>query len=244
VLERTAAEENVFQIPTPFSPGVLEELERTRLPRAGQSDAVSFFAPDLAASDPELDVVFQAFARVRAEGVQANLFLLALEKDAAPLLERAAALGIADAVHALPVSDAVHAYEFSDAVISQPPGATAADAEQDENSSAIQALLAGCALLAADGGRNRDLLDAGRGLVWYAPGDFRDLARRIALLTANPELRHSLAQSARRDLAAFRSPEAIGRMYQRVYHHAWQRRRIGGPGALPGATLEPLPQAS
>ena len=246
VLERATIEENIFQIPAPLSPGLLEELERPRLPRLPAGAEVIFFAPDhRLGSEPAaagLENLLQAFARVLGEGVKASLFLLASEADAAFLFERASALDIAGCLHALPVSDCARAFEFADVVISQPFSPAAADA--DESFSAIQALTAGCALLAADCPANRDSLDAGRGLVWYAPGDVRDLARRIGLLTANPELRHSLAQSARRDLVATRRPEAIGRMYQRAYHHAWMRRRIGGPGTMPGGSLEPLRQVS
>lgn len=246
VLERGAPEDNIFQIPVPLSPALLEELERPRLPRATANPEVSFFAPDHrlagnASAEGGVETLLEAFARVLAEGVKANLFLPASAQDAAALFERASALSIAGCLHALPAGDCARAFEFADVIISQAPSST--DPEADENSSAVQALASGCALLAADCPGNRDSLDAGRGLVWYTPGDVRDLARRIALLTANPELRHSLAQTARRDLAATRSPEAIGRMYQRAYHHTWLRRRIGGPGTMPNGSLEPL-QAS
>lgn len=245
VLERAASEENIFQIPAPLSPALLEDLQRPHLPRATANTDVVFFAPDHSlvsgAGDAALEALLEAFARVLSEGVTASLFLPASEQDAAILFERAKALGIAACLHALPASDCARAYEFADVVISHAP---VTGSESDESSSAIQALTAGCALLAADCTGNRDSLDAGRGLVWYTPGDVRDLARRIALLTANPELRHSLAQTARRDLVAHRSPDSIGRMYQRAYHHAWLRRRIGGPGTMPGGSLEPVRQAS
>jgi hypothetical protein len=173
---------------------------------------------------------------LRVDGVTAHLFLPSGEQEAAALLERAKALGVADAVHAIRNGERERAFALADVVLYDQ-----SDAGQDGGGDSVlaQGLANGAIILAAESSGQHSIE---AGVVRFAHDDVRDLARRAAFLAANPELRHSMVQAGRKHLAHTRNPEAIGRLYDRAYQRAWLRRRIGGPGTLTGSSLEPLRQ--
>jgi glycosyltransferase involved in cell wall biosynthesis len=130
------------------------------------------------------------------------------------------------------------AFADCDAVIALAPelpfAASAAHAEHG----AQAALVHGRALLAADAPAHRDLSPEGRGLLWFRPGDPRDLAHRAIFLARNPDMRRVLGDSGRRMLLATRAPAALAQQYDSIYKHAWTRRR--STGLQPPFSLQPM----
>jgi len=243
VLERGAAPETAFVVPTPLAPEMLDALRQPLGTSRHASDSdVTFFAPapfdgprPRVGLENRVEKLLTAFASLNADGVNATLYLPVLGADASELLDRARALSIAERVHAIAADDYQHALELADILILESEAAFTVEV--------CRALAAGCAVLAEDAGADRNLAYLPSGVVWYSAADNRDLARRAALLAGNPDLRRSLAQSARSQLADSRSPEAIGRLYDRIYECAWRNRRTGGTSTIPGAMPEPLQQA-
>ncbi|HZR28416.1 MAG TPA: glycosyltransferase, partial [Terriglobales bacterium] len=266
-LKRGCAPENVFQIPEPLSPEVLdfltgpESLFPGKVSRKtdGQEGTVVFFAPDVCfqagPAGPQqaarnIEFLLQAFAIWRQEIVNARLFVMATAACATTLFERATALNIADFVFAVPSDECERMFAESDVVIAM--GEASEESVPDnllteasapctyDFPSALRAMIAGRALLAADTSRHRDLSPHGRGLLWFRNGDVQDLASRAAFLARNPDLRDALATTARQHLLETRSPEAIGCQYDAVYQHVFARRKTDGTTPVTGIRLQPL----
>jgi len=265
-LKRGCVPENVFQIPEPLSPEVLdfltgpESLVPGKIPgKTDDHEGIVFFAPDVCLqSDPaapqpvikNIEFLLQAFALWRQEIASARLFVMATAACAATLLERATALGIADFVFAVPADECERMFAESHVVIAL--GETSQESTQENRlagpsaacshnfPSALRAMIAGRALLAADTSCHRDLSPHGRGLLWFRNGDVHDLASRAAFLARNPDLRDALAATARRHLLETRCPEAVGCQYDAVYQRVFTRRKTDGTTPVAGIGLQPL----
>ncbi len=264
-LKRGCAPENVFQIPEPLSPEVLdfltgpESLVCSNVPgKTDGQEGIVFFAPDVCLqADPaapqqaikNIEFLLQAFTLWRQEILSARLFVMATAACAATLLERATALGIADFVFAVPVDECERMFAESHVVIAL-GGTSPASAQENHAgssaacphnfSSALRGMIAGRALLAADSSCHRDLSPHGRGLLWFRNGDVQDLASRAAFLARNPDLRDALAATARNHLLETRSPEAVGCQYDAVYQRVFARRKTDGLTPVAGMRLQPL----
>jgi hypothetical protein len=239
VLERGADEENVFQIPLPLENDWVELLrhKKTMLrERDDSSDGVSFFAPDVCLREQHAEKLpadavqlLEAFAIVSAEVPGTRLFVQADAACVQLLFEQAKSLNIAGNVHAITSDDRQYVLAETDVIIAVP-------SEQTENA-VVTGLLKRCAVLAADVPGARDASAEGCGLLWYRPGDLRDLAARAAFLAAHPDFRLALAESGRKHLLETRTPEAVACRYDWVYRHAWNRRRSGA-SPFTGLTLQ------
>jgi glycosyltransferase involved in cell wall biosynthesis len=238
VLERGAPEANVFQIPDPLDADWTELLRQKRLwARETRGEDIAFFAPDVCLREqdaPDLPQeavhLLEAFTIICKEVPGARLFVQADSVCVQPLFEQAQGLGIAAQVHAISSDDRERALSEADVIIAVP-------GEQAEDT-VVTGLLKRCAVLAADAPQTRDASSDGRGLLWYRAGDIRDLAYRGAFLAHNPDFRAALVEAGRSHLLETRSPEVIGRRYDAVYRHAWERRRSGSPSG--GMNLQPL----
>ena len=265
-LKRGCAPENVFQIPEPLSPEVLdfmagpESLVPSKVPgKTDDQEGIVFFAPDVCLqADPaapqqainNIEFLLQAFALWRQEIVSARLLVTATAACAAALLEKATALGIADFVFAVPADECERMFAESHVVIAlgetsqssapENPLAVSSAVGPHNFPSALRAMIAGRALLAADSPCHRDLSPHGRGLLWFRNGDVRDLASRAAFLARNPDLRDALAATARSHLLETRSPEAVGCQYDAVYQRVFARRKTDGTTPVAGIPLQPL----
>lgn len=252
-LERGVAEENLFYIPDPLAEAVLEIL-RGPAPSSCNSKfsdepGINFLAADFpwhGAEGPlskELEMLLEAFAHLRAEipSCKPRLLLPVIPELIGSLLERARALEIVNLVHPIGVTATADAFVEADVIIAGSAHLSNENGTAGRSlSAAARGLIAGRAVLAADCDANRDLSSRGRGLLWYRPDDARDLANRAAFLAANPDLRSALVASGRRMLVETRSPEAVGRAYDRAYQRAWLRRRSGGIASGTATRLEPI----
>ncbi|HTC95770.1 MAG TPA: glycosyltransferase [Terriglobales bacterium] len=269
-LRRGCAPENVFQIPEPLSPEVMDFLAgpQSLVPgkvagtvpvKTDDQEGIVFFAPDVCLqADPSapqqaiknIEFLLQAFALWRQEIASARLFVVATAVCAVALLERATALGIADFVFAVPADECERMFAESHVVIalgetsqaSAPENRLAGSSAVSPHvfSSALRGMIAGRALLAADSSCHRDLSPHGRGLLWFRNGDVQDLASRAAFLARNPGLCDALATTARRHLLETRSPEAVGCQYDAVYQRVFARRKTDGSTPVTGIHLQPL----
>jgi len=87
-----------------------------------------------------------------------------------------------------------------------------------------EALAAGCPTIAADvGGMPEILLSEQTGLL-FAPGDSRDLARKITTLFEQEELAAELGRRAAIDVASRLAPAAIARLTLDYYQTVWNNR--------------------
>lgn len=171
--------------------------------------AVTFYASY--DSNPEL--LLRAFALI-AEEVDGACLLA--DHASAALEQRAAEFGLAGRVRSITEAERTHALASADVII-------AGAAAEGPNPLAIAALAHGCTLLAADVAANREVSAHGRGCLWYAASNERDLAYRAAFLARNPDFRGALAAAGRAHLQATRGPHAVARRYDEVYRHAVSR---------------------
>lgn len=242
VLERGASTENVFQVPEPLDAADAEQLRREQAIESamaeGGDEGVTFFAPDACvrnAEDPrplpaETGHLLEAFALLCRELAEIRLIIQADAECVEPLFEKASALGVATHVHAVQSGDRERALAESQVVV-------ALSSEHAENT-VLSGLINGRSILAADVSAARDASADGAGVLWFRSGDMPDLARRAAFLARNPDFRAALAQAGRRHLLETRTPEAVARRYDAIYHHAWERRRSGSSST--GMNLQPL----
>ena len=241
-LDRGASRQNVFQVPEPLDAECTERL------RDGQAvideiedsaeAAVTLFAPDACFRSPENPAalpdeaiqLLDAFAILSGELANVRLIIQADAECVQPLFERATALGITERVHAVSDADRERALAETDVVI--------ALSSEHAESTVLTGLIQHRAILAADVAAARDASAEGSGVLWFRPGDVRDLARRAGFLARNPDFRIALAQAGQRHLLETRTPEAVARRYDAIYRHAWERRRSGS--SFSGMNLQPL----
>jgi glycosyltransferase involved in cell wall biosynthesis len=128
VLQRGVAAENHFQIPPPMPAELLDALGSPAHSwlsqrRLSEDDSINFFAADLQPGDDgnaltqEMVRLLEGFVLLRSEAEKAKLFLPAAAATISGLLEKARALGIADAVHAVPFVDREQVLAAADVVI-------------------------------------------------------------------------------------------------------------------------------
>lgn len=207
--------EDLFLIPDPVAlPSPIASRGITRCETGDH--AVLFFA----SSDIDPDLLLRAFALLAEEIDEAHLLID--NSAAAAITQRAAELGLVDRVHVISSAERVDALVSADVVIAGP-------AAESPNTLAITALARSRALLAADVGANREVSAHGRGCLWYAANNERDLAFRAAFLARNPDFRSALGASGRAHLQATRGALAVARQYDEVYRHALSRDEDGRP---------------
>lgn len=209
-------------------------------------DNVSFFADltagyshrELASAPAALESLLQGFTQLAAECEGARLFLAAGEAEAAAAQRIAACLEISEKLFVLSPNDALNALASADVVI-----ATTANTTRFS----LRALMHARCLLAADTPDHRDTSAHGRGCLWFlteGEAGTKDLANRGAFLARNPDFRFSLAESGLNHVLATRSPEKIGKAYDKVYRHAVARKNSGSRLPEPAMQLKPASLAA
>lgn len=239
--ERGAAPEHVYLIPDPLP---LEEwMEGPRaLSPAFDFDprTVVFLAPHAGLSGtaklPAATVfVLEAFAHARLELPHCHLLAEVPSTAAVSLQQKAARLGIAGQVTVIDSVRAPAVWESAQVVIALAEPSTDPVVARRPNPLCVQALRHGRALLASDVPANRDASPDGRGCLWFAPNNVRDLGSRMVFLGANPDFRSALAATGRLHLLETRNNSAIGRKYSEAYCSAVSRKKPTGAG--PGLTV-------
>lgn len=248
VEERGAPRNNIFLIPDPLpiqdesrfsSNNFLEE-------RFGiDGGSISYLLPRESHEDTDNVLqsilnVLEAFAPVAAELPHAQLLIEALPSRAA-IQGHAERLGIRKNVFVIEPVDVSAAMQGAAVVIAT--GELPDDPVQarQANPICLRSLAMGKALLAADVPRNRDASPDGRGCLWFAPADLRDLAYRMAFLGRHPDFRATIGAAGRTHILETRNCAAVGKLYDAVYRHAVSRKKTGRPGPQ---TLNLLPIAS
>ena len=249
VEERGAPQENVFLIPDPlpihddiplFANNFLEE-------RFGfDSGSVSYFVPqECNAHNVKLPQailnVMEAFAQLSAELPQSQLLIEASPSTLAAIHGHAEQLGIRKNVFGIKANEALAVLQTATVVIAT--GELPDDPVQARRASqtCLHSLAMGKALLAADVPRNRDGSPDGRGCLWFAEGDLRDLAYRMAFLGRHADFRATLGAAGRAHILETRNNRTVGQQYDRAYRYAISRKKTGRPGQQ---TLNMLPIAS
>jgi glycosyltransferase involved in cell wall biosynthesis len=172
----------------------------------------------------------EAFAIVSGELRDARLFIQADAECIQPLFEKASALGVTSRIHAVSRTERERALAEADVVL--------ALSREHAETTVLTGLVSHRAILAADVPTARDASADGRGVLWFRPGDVRDLALRAVFLARNPDFRVALARAGQNHLLETRTPEAVARRYHAIYRHAWERRRSGPP--MSGFNWQPL----
>lgn len=232
-IERGAPAEHVFVVPDAVARNEAAPSDAWRRILRLPEGAVTFFATGVATA--QLDPLLSAFAQIVSEVETTVLLFEAADAASAELRDKLAAAGISRAVRLVPPQHRRAALCGADVVVAGAPAAAG------PNPAGLEAMRSGRALLAADALANRDLSPAGRGCLWYQPGDARDLAGRASFLARNPGFRRSLGEAARQFIAETRAPEAVARQYDAVYRHAFARRRDASQNLF--GKLQPLPAA-
>jgi glycosyltransferase involved in cell wall biosynthesis len=240
-LERGADPDSIFVIPEPLMGQGQDEDEVSRYFAAcvslpAPSGRTKFFVPEFAANDAVklprgAEALLEAFAMSLQEHPLVCLVLEAPESLWSSLNELAARLSIGDHLQLLSPNDANQGWEGADVII-----ATAAipqDVVQAKkaNDVCIKAMVSGKTLLAADIPRHRDVSPDGRGCLWFDAEDMRDLGHRISFLALNPEFRSALGAAGQSFIIESRTFASIGAHYDRVYRHAFSRKKTINPGA-------------
>lgn len=212
--ERGAANENIFVVPEPWTAvGTVGDVEW--MAKHGihpDRDVVVFALPD----PRGLDVLLKAFALVMQELPQA-IFVLECEHESVVKLTRE--MGLASALRWVKPGERMQALAWADVVIAPRPGEPI-----QTNTTMLQAMAAGRAVVAADVAENRACSRDGRGCIWFDPDSDRDLAQRTAFVGRNREFARSLGDNGRDHISSSRAPAVIGKQYDQIYQHVQARR--------------------
>jgi hypothetical protein len=233
VLQRGCDPKRLFLVPDPVDVDAKSACDRQwLLNRFGLSPAsVAFFAADACvgskAQSKSLEICLQAFAGL-GQSDRACLLVPVQSGGESSLLLRAVRAGVHDRVFMVPDEDRLRVLASADVVIASVPQAARSLDRLQPNQSALQALLHGRALLAADCTPNRDVSPEGRGCLWFSAEDAADLRRRITFLSQQQEFRFELAASGYHHLLETRSPAAVAKQYGPVYEAAYARRKDSG----------------
>jgi glycogen(starch) synthase len=90
----------------------------------------------------------------------------------------------------------------------------------------LEAMSAGRAIVASDGGGMREMLDNGRCGVIIPSGDHRSLAKAVISLLRDPEQRNHFGRVARERVLTAYHPDVIGALMEEVYEEAIRRARV------------------
>jgi glycosyltransferase involved in cell wall biosynthesis len=174
-------------------PAALRARERAEL-AAGDDDVVAVFMGRLVPIK-RVDVLLSAVARAREQGARVVLLVVGGGECEQALREQAEALGIAAAVRFLGYRADVQN------VLAAADVAVLSSANEGTPVALIEAGAAGLPLVATDVGGVRDVVVEGTGEL-VAPGDADALGRAIARLAADPALRRTMGDAARRHVLA------------------------------------------
>ncbi len=236
-VQRGVDAEDIFVVPDPlFLDDVVPQFASQWLRQAfgfGE-DTVAIFADlsVLASEDQTVQMratLLQAFAQVRTEVESARLFVTAGngENTEDDIRKLARGMQLEDSIFVLAHEDTERAVQSAQIVVSgaENPVQSPHDciSALGPNRLAMQAMLLGRTLLAADSPSNRDVSRDGRGCLWYQEGDARDLAHRLAFLARNEDFRRGMAESGHKHLVESRNPEQVAKQYDQVYRHAFAR---------------------
>ena len=238
-LERGVSPENVFLIPDPVEPELLESIpDRKWLERVTDtgSQSVIFLVPGLphhSAWDfrDALSRWMRVASVVRQDNLETVFVFLCDETSAGAVRELAAACNLASWTRILGPLLRSKAMASADVVIS--------DREHANGGFALEAMARGRALLAADVEAHRDATSDGRGCLWFRPAEVGDIAFRARFLAGNPQFRRALGIAGREHCAATRSSEVVAAEYDAVYRMAFSKRK-DSDASPPKAHLVPL----
>jgi glycosyltransferase involved in cell wall biosynthesis len=90
----------------------------------------------------------------------------------------------------------------------------------------LEAMSAGRAIVASDGGGMREMLDNGRCGSIVPSGDYRSLASAVVALLQDVDQRNRFGAMARERVLAAYHPDVIGKMMEDVYQEAIRRARV------------------
>src|SRR5579884_1088989 len=238
-LERGVSPENVFLIPDPVEPELLESLpDRKWLERATETgpEAVIFLVPGLPRHSPwdfrdALSRWMRVASVVRQDNIDAVFTFLCDEDSASTVRELASACNLSSSTRVLSSQLRAKAMASADVVI--------CDREHASEGFALEAMARGRALLAADVEAHRDATSDGRGCLWFRPAEVGDIAFRARFLASNPQFRRALGLAGREHCAATRSSEVVAAQYDAVYRMAFSKRKDSDVSP-PKAHLIPL----
>lgn len=199
--------------------GVPDEL--FELERREEDDLLYFGRLDVVHKG--LDVLLEAFARLRRERPGLRLRMAGRGKDAERVREITASLGVADAVEMLgAVSDDERRRLLATARVQLMPSRF-----EGFGMAAAEAMAAGVPLVAAAAGSLPEVVDPPRGGVLVPPDDPAALAAAVAALLGDPVARARLSASARESARRFRWDAVAER------HLDFLRRIAGGRPSPP-----------
>ncbi len=238
-LERGVSPENVFLIPDPVEPELLESLpDRKWLERATETgpEAVIFLVPGLPRHSPwdfrdALSRWMRVASVVRQDNIDAVFTFLCDEDSASTVRELASACNLSSSTRVLSSQLRAKAMASADVVI--------CDREHASEGFALEAMARGRALLAADVEAHRDATSDGRGCLWFRPAEVGDIAFRARFLASNSQFRRALGLAGREHCAATRSSEVVAAQYDAVYRMAFSKRKDSDVSP-PKAHLIPL----
>lgn len=238
-LERGVSPENVFLVPDPVEPEVLESTpDRKWLERVTETgpEAVIFVVPGLPQHSgwdfrDALSRWMRVASVVRQDNVEAIIAFLCDESSAQTVRELAAACNLSSSTRVLSSEWRAKAISSADVVI--------CDREHGSGGFALEAMARGRALLAADVEAHRDATSDGRGCLWFRPAEVGDIAFRARFLASNPQFRRALGAAGREHCAATRSSQVVAAQYDAVYRTAFSKRK-DADASPPKAHLVPL----
>lgn len=224
-LERGVGAGNVFRIPEPIEPHLLEigsGREWIETVANGTPETIFFLIPGLpdVSSWEGRDAVLRwmrVVSILRHEHVNARFLFLCDSSHAEHVREVAATCNLSDWITILEEDLRTEALASADVVI--------CDREHADAAFALEAMARGRALLAADVEQHRDFTSDGRGCLWYRAGEAGDIAQRAAFLAGNAQFRRALGSAAREHCLATRSAEVVGSQYDAVYRLAFSKRK-------------------
>jgi len=209
--------------PGRFKPAAPDEEYRARWNLGGAKVAAfigSFYRYE------GLDLLLQAYARIRPRLPDLKLLLVGGGEVEEELRESARTLGIADGVvfsGRIPQERIPGVYALADVLVY--PRYAMRLTELVTPLKPLEAMAMGKAVLASDVGGHRELIQNGRTGVLFPPGDAAALAESLARLMENPDLRRDLEVSGRAWVAAERTWAKTTEPYGEVYARALKRAR-------------------
>ena len=238
-LERGVGAENLFLIPRPVDPNVVELLpDREWLERTTESgpDTILFLIPGLPDSSSwgcrdSLLRWMRVLSIVRRESSDVKFLFLSDRDQENKVNELAAACDLLASVRVLAPAVRDKAMASADVII--------CERDHAGGGYALEALARGRALLAADAEQHREISSDGRGCLWFRSGDVADIAHRARFLAANPHFRRALGVAGREHCLATRGAEVIASQYDAVYRLAFSKRK-DHETSPPKARLIPL----
>jgi glycosyltransferase involved in cell wall biosynthesis len=188
-----------------FYPAMVERPEFLR----GASLVIGSLA--VLREEKRIDVLLEAFAKVLPSDRRMRLLVVGTGDMRERLLQRRSELGLDEACHFVATTADVPQWMRMLDIYVLP------SRSEGFPNTVLEAMGCGCAVVASNVGGVPELIEHGRNGLLSAPADADDLARQLAVLIQNPELRKQMGERAATDAKTSFSMEAVAGRIESMY---------------------------